>query len=124
MTEQPWLDEPDNAHVISQGYHGYVIRVPRLLHLCGYVSVPKSHPAYGGSAENDLDVHGGITYSSDHLPNHPPDGSWWYGFDCAHAGDLVPGATFRIGPSGTYRTIGYAITECLILIRQLRNLRQ
>jgi hypothetical protein len=33
-----------------------------------------------------LQVHGGVNYA-DH---RGPDERWWFGFDCSHAGDLVP----------------------------------
>jgi hypothetical protein len=36
-----------------------------------------------------IGVHGGITWSGE-LPNEHHQGLFWYGFDCSHAGDLVP----------------------------------
>ena len=51
-----------------------------------------------------VDVHGGITYSggcSDHICHTPAEGEtdniWWFGFDCGHAGDVMPAhdATLR-----------------------------
>jgi len=40
-------------------------------------------------------VHGGVNYAADHSPDADriaePDGRWWFGFDCGHAGDLAPG---------------------------------
>ena len=42
-----------------------------------------------------LHVHGGCNYAEDHVPDPnkiaEPDGRWWFGFDCMHAGDLAPG---------------------------------
>jgi hypothetical protein len=42
-----------------------------------------------------LHVHGGCNYAEDHVPDAhkvaEPDGWWWFGFDCMHAGDLMPG---------------------------------
>jgi hypothetical protein len=35
-------------------------------------------------------VHGGVNYAHDHAPDHEPDGRWWFGFDCGHAGDYLP----------------------------------
>lgn len=72
--------------------------------LDGYVGVPPEHPWYGKlytdcleredngecirTPEDQIDVHGGITYSDkgdgEYLPN---DNTWWFGFDCAHRGD-------------------------------------
>ena len=39
-----------------------------------------------------FEVHGGVTYAEDRLPHaDEPDGRWWFGFDCGHAGDFQPG---------------------------------
>lgn len=50
-------------------------------HHCGYVTVP-----FELSEETiyNITVHGGITYT-----NHNEDGTYTYGFDCAHAGDSI-----------------------------------
>ncbi len=53
------------------------------------------------SIEARVSVHGGLTYASAcdgdtaegvcHVPEPgQPDHAWWFGFDCAHAFDLVP----------------------------------
>lgn len=73
-------------------------------HRCGYVSVPEDHP-WHGLGYNDpvnplmdsddwdnridckLDVHGGVTYAERGTPVEGEDQGWWFGFDCAHAGD-------------------------------------
>lgn len=60
----------------------------------GYVGLPKNHMLFGlhyDIINESIDVHGGLTWSADHLPNQQPDGLWWVGFDTAHAGDVVPG---------------------------------
>lgn len=68
---------------------------------CGYVGLPDGHPWHGLDCENTVDVHGGVTYAEPDPPSnslvqlslavevHVP--SWWLGFDCAHAGNFVPG---------------------------------
>ena len=34
-------------------------------------------------------VHGGLTFAEDRIATeNAPEGLWWFGFDCAHAGDL------------------------------------
>jgi hypothetical protein len=35
-----------------------------------------------------MHIHGGLTYADEH-PDAPDD-HWWFGFDCGHAGDLMP----------------------------------
>jgi hypothetical protein len=56
---------------------------------------------YGGKAISSISVHGGITYADKcveggniensicHLDNKS-EPVWWFGFDCAHAYDLLP----------------------------------
>lgn len=82
-----------------------------------------------------FNVHGGITWTNDHAggaePN--PEGMWWFGFDCSHAGDLTPGlirALHKIGykvlpehhmpPHETYREPLYVLAECRSLASQLK----
>lgn len=62
-------------------------------HRCGYVGIPKNHPAHGKSYEDLYDVicvHGGLTYSGER-DNYPVDneGLWWIGFDCGHCDDGI-----------------------------------
>lgn len=94
----PWTGEPDQLVFISpEGLTCAVLRHPRLGHLCGYVGVPKGHPAYGlqhSYMEENFCVHGGITFTNnfrkmDEIPGLDPK-LWYFGFDAAHAGDLVP----------------------------------
>lgn len=50
-------------------------------YFCGYVIVPKKHPAYGKTCYelDEIDVHGGLTYAVDGT----------LGFDCAHGNDYL-----------------------------------
>jgi hypothetical protein len=84
-------------------------------------------------------VHGGITYA-DHLSDS--DKLWWFGFDCGHAGDYVPGLDRHglindmiesmsipndarrimrgiVRPLGVYRDQQYVVAECQSLAAQL-----
>lgn len=85
-------------------------RMPKLLHLCGYIFVPSWHPFYnkGDTELNSLfeiDVHGGITYSySDDFDE------WKIGFDCAHGGDISPGIMGSTSSSGII-TISYPFMD-------------
>jgi hypothetical protein len=141
-------------------------------HWCGYVGVEPGHPLYGilynrcalRSTPCDpepcdhtpgmlLSVHGGLTYSGycqddPHGICHVPDAGeeeklWWFGFDCAHAGDLAPGleATLRqvytavpqiaerqarraallaeLRMEDVYCTAAYVMGECAQLAQQL-----
>jgi hypothetical protein len=63
--------------------------------LCAYVGVPADHPLAGKSdtdpALDDLSVHGGLTFADEGDGRYRPAGWYWYGWDYAHAGDLIPG---------------------------------
>jgi hypothetical protein len=69
------------------------------------------------TAELVLNVHGGITYTENHAPRQDPDGFWWFGFDCAHAGDLSP--KYGDFGDGVYRDMAYVEAECRSLAEQL-----
>lgn len=149
----PWQDEPDKMQWIDEatGLDCLIVR-NRLGALCGYVGVPPEHPwhglAYGGVGEDYdnapdaiIDVHGGLTYADAcqedvaeaegicHVPAPGrPDNVWWFGFDCAHSFDVVPGMEARDRERGhapirfggeTYRTVGYVQRECRRLALQL-----
>jgi hypothetical protein len=87
-------------------------------------------------------VHGGVTYAEDNVPGDKPDGRWWFGFDCGHAGDYMPfitnidelmeemvesmpeevrGTMRKIvhGRERIYRDQQYVVSECQSLAQQL-----
>lgn len=99
----PWDDEPDKIQWTDQttGLPCLIVRGPHGS-LCGYVGVPKWHPWHGADYDTpNVDVHGGLTFARAcghgdeatgicHVPAPgEPDDVWWFGFDCAHAGDLT-----------------------------------
>lgn len=63
-----------------------------------------------------MDVHGGLTYSEqdENDPN-----LWWFGFDCAHAGDLTMTHIKHDFTEGEFRSLEYVIEECESLAEQL-----
>ena len=70
-----------------------VVVFQRLGHRCGYVGVDKDHALYNVDYQDvwlDENPHGGLTYSgSSHGDDYPiAVDYWWFGFDCAHFGDL------------------------------------
>ena len=69
-------------------YKGYacVVLLQRMGHRCGYVGIPASKPHYGESYMHleNIECHGGLTYSDTYMPADVPNGLWWIGFDCAH----------------------------------------
>lgn len=113
-----------------EGLPGLILKHDELGHLCGYVGVPISHLLFGldysaqipGSEETiegTFSVHGGITFSG--VLDEGMVGYWYFGFDCAHAGDLVPGtgSLIRHNPSGVYRDELYVMAEIENLAAQL-----
>lgn len=138
--EQPWKNEPDHLVWTDQ-----TTSLTCMIHrnpvgaLCGYVAVPPGHPlhglAYNSDAADHILVHGGLTYSNpcvDPLCHVPapgePDDVWWFGFDCAHSGDYIPGYErhFDALPflrDGTYRDVAYVQEECRLLALQLKGVR-
>jgi len=98
----PWDNEPDRLEWRSHGLPCLIVRND-LGNLCGYVAVPPGHPDHGAHYDApDVEVHGGLTYSSPcsahggpicHIPSRETgvvDDVWWLGFDCGHAFDYWP----------------------------------
>ena len=136
----PWTNEPD-LEVWTDEPTGYRCLIHRtsMGNLCGYVEVPDTHPWHGldysspsdGSTpdpdswwanriDGQVDVHGGLTFAGDR--EQVVGSGWWFGFDCAHASDLVP-TMLRDGYHSraalAYPDIAYVRNECVLLARQL-----
>ena len=101
--------------------------VLNLLRINGHAFLYREEAVKGtATPENFLSCHGGITYTSDSRGDDN-DGRWWFGFDCAHAFDLMPyhEASFSKKPElrsteDVYRDLEYAKTECACLAEQLK----
>jgi hypothetical protein len=138
-----WDTEPNRIEGVYKGLPMLMLRNIHMLNWCGYVGVPKGHP-YFGKPYDDVDVgaHGGLTYSGPcahnicHKPKAGvPDDVWWIGFDCAHAGDIMPFDAMRIIPGAesliranrpqfsgwqeSYRDIWYVRTQCQEIANQV-----
>jgi hypothetical protein len=82
-------------------------------------------------------AHGGLTYSgacSGRICHVPREGQaenvWWFGFDCGHAGDLVPQQECLFGSfargfscGGTYRSVDYVRAQVETLAQQLSEVK-
>ena len=111
-----WEAERDEGTFVAHGYWCEINRHPLLKSLCGYVLIGKTHP-YWAQEGIDLDVHGGVTYT---------DGIK-VGFDCAHAGDLMPARHKYVGmgmhprdTNSVYRNWAFVTEELNRLAAQLR----
>lgn len=103
--------------------------------LNGYVGVADSHPwfqrgysenlcehhgCYDHTPDSVIDVHGGLTYAGGTVTDEQPKGLWWFGFDTAHAGDLVPGLS---DGDGEYRDAEYVAAQIAHLAHQLAEVK-
>ena len=86
------------------------------------------------SPEILFDVHGGITYSGDGKGEYPikMKDVWWFGYDCAHAGDakdkrymsqFMLDLERKYPTGGVLRSLKYCISECESLSNQLEDLK-
>lgn len=139
LADGPWLAEPDKVQWVdpATGLDCLIVR-QQLGALCGYVGVPAGHPDHG-SGYDDLEpwpeVHGGLTYADSctnegaegqpspgicHVPapGRPHD-VWWFGFDCGHAFDVIPGYPHWNQGHAVYRTVEYVAVECTSLAQWL-----
>ena len=73
-----------------------------------------------------LQAHGGITYAQEGKADGKLAlGTWWFGFDCAHCGDLQPLFAQSYGPMAgdEYRSMAFVIHECESLAEQLQQVQ-
>jgi hypothetical protein len=119
MSELPngeWSGEPDLLEFRVFGFECHAKRHDSMGHLCGYIQVDADHPWYGKDYNNvDVEVHGGLTYTTS---------SGWFGFDCAHSGDLVPRMYALKGghySDETYKGMGYVVGELIKLAKQAKE---
>lgn len=78
------------SEVCERGdYKGYKYEIVSCgTHPCAYVEIPRRHRLFNVQymdMKENIEVHGGITYSRDKYENL----SWWIGWDYAHAGDYT-----------------------------------
>lgn len=136
--EGDWQSEPDKIVWVDSATNlDCMIQRGPLGALCGYVGVPSAHPAHGCDCEYaDLFAHGGLTYAGlcdpDATPEHGichvaapgrDEHVWWFGFDCAHAFDVMPGLAFRARPDFgdriSYKNVEYVRAEVTSLAAQI-----
>lgn len=74
---------------VHRGIEYWVLRIRDYLpegYYCGYCRLPISLDG----REEEISVHGDVTFAE-----RDEDGSWVYGFDCAHWGDDAPNSPTR-----------------------------
>jgi hypothetical protein len=147
-----WADEPDKAVWVDPATDlDCMLHRNRMGAWCGYVGVGPDHPLHGQDYEHvHVEVHGGLTYAdecqtgddvteADGICHVPEPGRshdiWWFGFDTAHMGDLIPydlDARRAMGDASpllanrdewsTYKNFDYVKREVEHLASQLRDL--
>jgi len=113
-------EEKDHEYLLLNNNICEIKRHERYYTLNGYVYLPKRHKLWKQDYNSiDVDVHGGLTYSNRH-------GAYWViGFDCNHAGDLmpkyieIPAIDFS---DDVYRTWDYVLNQLDDLTKQLNQI--
>ncbi len=126
-----WMNEPDKAEWIDEETNLPCLIVRASIGtLCGYVGVPlKSKLAKKDYNDIEVSIHGGLTYGSkcnDIICHEADEEVFWFGFDCAHAGDLTPLRVSRLLSSDIfhemYRNFEYVKNEVTSLAQQINKL--
>ena len=132
-----YVGVPDDHPWHGKQYHDYVPSGDSLernasLSEVGVITlfmdaIDKNRPAGYSSIALVTRSHGGLTYSGPTCPGKRDDArsTWWFGFDCAHAGDLVPGMddlfTRITGDVSVYRTAEFVRLTCEQLAEDLAS---
>lgn len=107
--------------ITQAGLRAIALLIPNS-HRCGYVAVPVGHLLHGKTYEEpDISVHGGLTFSeaADHT-GFATGTEWWFGFDCAHAGDgMMYYTPSELRGQEPVRTLEFVEQECESMARQL-----
>lgn len=131
----PWQSEPDRVFW-EDPVTGLQCLIRRSTSgvWCGYVAVNKGHPFYGIQYNHtEFVVHGDLTYSDFCQEENKEEGichvtedndvAWWFGFDCAHAGDYAPAFKSHFPliyeSPNDYKDIKYVKNQVKWLARQL-----
>lgn len=120
-----YTDEPDEKDWEHNGMSCALRRGPGG-HWCGYVRVKTDHLYHevDYSDIENLDVHGGLTYSGHRLHDEQDDG-WFFGFDCNHCWDLAPySPSLFSDETARYRDIDYVTKETEKLAEQLAVIKK
>lgn len=111
---------------IYNGYHYYILNLGT--HPTAYIEIPKKSKLFGKSYNAiydsgiDLDVNGGLTYSSSELwtsENVSITNSWFIGWDYAHCTDWYGGFDEQFNEGNKKWTVEEIIEECKTAIDQL-----
>lgn len=93
--DREFMPSPLQPEIVIEGggtYKGFeylVVLNGHTAHRCGYVAIPKDHPAYNAEGYDHIeaDVHGGLTFFGKPHIVDSDCGDVWAGFDAGHAYD-------------------------------------
>jgi hypothetical protein len=106
--------------ITAAGLRAVIVATP-MGHRCGYVGVPLGHVHYGkfyDDMPHEIEVHGGLTYSSNDN-NYPVESDlYWFGYDCAHLGDKKDPALM----SDRYKEVYSVMLDLLRMDEVVRDL--
>lgn len=126
----------EKTWITKAGYPAVVVVQP-MGHRCGYVQIPKDHPAAELQYEDiELDVHGGLTYGTINSEGTV------FGFDCGHSCDKPdmnlmsesskqvyekfrkPDYLFYLDKSdfATIKSLDFCVAECEKMAEQFKQL--
>lgn len=113
-----WTNEPDYKSWIDEetGYQCAIVRSSHPGILCGYVMLTKNHVFHHlklDEFDEYIICHGSITYDGTDINGMEER---WIGFDCGHAGDLMP--AYDHTHQNTYRNFEYVENQCKRLAKQ------
>jgi hypothetical protein len=116
--------EPDYFDFVHKNLPCRILR--HFGNLNGYVGVPKGHKLFEERYDTfDIDVHGGLTFGSFYeIQDSKYNDYFYFGFDTAHAGDLmlsISSATAFLRTSTTYKDFEYVKKQTIHLAEQLYN---
>lgn len=134
----PWMDEPDKIQWLDEDTQMpcLIVRGPSGA-LCGYVGVNHTHPHFQKDYNDpEVSVHGGLTFASKcqetkddneiavchKVEENEDDNVWWFGFDCAHVGDLCPKNNHYKYEGDSYKTVEYVKAQVESLAQQLKDM--
>lgn len=123
MYKQPsYVATRCNKELLKGEYRGYRYRIMDLgTHPTAYVKIPEGHPLYKKDwmdwkhpIDDEIEVHGGITYSRDYLYCEGKNlYGWWIGWDYAHYLDHMGYDPETVGKRWTTEEIVHDVTSVI-----------
>lgn len=113
--------EGNRREFIYRNYQCLILRTTALGSLCGYIALPPEHHLFGQYYDTieslynyELPAHGGLTFSGEF------ENWYWIGFDCVHAGDLVPNSPFY-SEDDTYKDMKFVENNLKEIVDFIEN---